>query len=467
MAAVAVLSPSWGLRLPIPQTARAPLTHRICAVEAAAQSPVVASRHCCPRPRSGAPGCRTRGGTGCRSRLPIKPCAAISQLVLQTPTPQVTTTRIKVPATPPTTARAVATPALAFPSGGSLTSRAAPTPGPSVEVKVPATPPATARAVATGPAVLATSATVAALAAAVAAPAAAAARSPSRTPVPSGVSEAAPPPLSSIGPMPVSFGSRAPPGQTAKRVLCYGDSLTAGFCAEGRQYEPYGRALAEALSAVGVACEVSVCGHSGHTTAQMVANLDELAVSDVGGMIGKGLRRCLDEIRPDLVVIMTGTNDLGKNAGPQTVCEDISRLHAVCHSRGVPTVALAPPPAPMAPQGSSFERRRRQLVSLMDRWSRTAACTLTFVDPGDLVPAQAGPGNRIWDADKLHLSPNGSRVLARKMAALLAPLPALNAAAGGLARAAAQAAAAGGLAKAAALLSPKAFHTFPHRHQFA
>ena len=39
---------------------------------------------------------------------------AISQLVLQTPTPQVTTTRIKVPATPPTTARAVATPALAI-----------------------------------------------------------------------------------------------------------------------------------------------------------------------------------------------------------------------------------------------------------------------------------------------------------------------------------------------------------------
>jgi len=364
----AVLSPSWGLRLPL-ATRATTYSHRVCAVEARGNFP-----------RQAGTGCRARAGCrdGAARRVAPTPCtaAAASQLVQRAPAPQVTTTCVKPAAVAPATSRAM----MRAPSCGA--SLGAP-----------------------------------------------------------GTSEAVPPPLPSLGPMPVSFSSRSQPtnGQVTKKVLCYGDSLTAGFCSEGRQYEPYGRALAEALSQAGASCEVSVCGHSGHTTAQMVANLDEIAVSDVGGMIGKGLRRCLDEIRPDLVVIMTGTNDLGKERHPQSVLEDIGRLHAVCHSRGVPTVALAPPPAPMAPQGTSFEAKRRRLVSLLSEWSLRAAGTLTFADPGDMVPAQAGPGNRVWDADKLHLSPAGSRVLAQQLAALLAPLPALNAAAGALSKVASQA----------------------------
>jgi len=81
-----------------------------------------------------------------------------------------------------------------------------------------------------------------------------------------------------------------------------------GFCANGTLYEPYARALASALAQAtdGAACEVHVCGHSGGTAREMVENLDSSAVLDVGGILGKGLRRCLVEASPDVVVIMAG-----------------------------------------------------------------------------------------------------------------------------------------------------------------
>lgn len=231
-------------------------------------------------------------------------------------------------------------------------------------------------------------------------------------------------PLQTLGHMPVSFeGCNNPrPGARKCRVLCYGDSLTAGFCSKGRQYEPYGRSLAEALSEVLGSCEVSVCGHSGHTAAEMVANLDRLAVEDVGGLLGKGLRRSLDEAvhRPDLVIIMAGTNDLGQNAGPQRIIEDLAQLHGVCHSRGVPTVAVSPPPAPRAAENSSFEVRRKSLQDLLINWVHSSPGAAAFVNPSELVPAVLG--GSAWDPDGLHLSPAGSRLLGQRLAEVLTPM---------------------------------------------
>jgi lysophospholipase L1-like esterase len=208
------------------------------------------------------------------------------------------------------------------------------------------------------------------------------------------------------------------------RVLCYGDSLTVGFCADGRQYEPYGRSLAEALSKAfdGTTCEVSVCGHSGHTAAEMVRNLDTLAVQDVAGVVAKGLRRTLrDEARrPDIVLIMTGTNDLGLHGRPETILDDTCKLHAECHSRGIPTVVLPPPPAPRAMGATRFEGERRKLHGLLSSWATSAPGVSSFIDPNELVPAVLG--SRFWDPDGLHFSPAGSRLLGQHLVPALLPL---------------------------------------------
>jgi len=228
--------------------------------------------------------------------------------------------------------------------------------------------------------------------------------------------------LAAMGTMPVPFraGNRE---ARALRVLCYGDSLTVGFHDGGRQYEPYGKTMAEALSAAaGTAVEVLVCGHSGHTAQEMVADLDASTVEDVGGLLSKGLRRALTDASslPDLVVIMTGTNDLGSGSKPNAVMEDITRLHGVCHALGVSTVAVAPPAAPKAPSGTSFEAARKALVELVKTWAQGSPLTKTAVNPADLVPATAGQGT--WDPDRLHLGPQGSRLLGLKLAQLIAPI---------------------------------------------
>jgi len=116
--------------------------------------------------------------------------------------------------------------------------------------------------------------------------------------------------------------------RTKLRVLCYGDSLTAGFCSGGRRFEPYGQFLSSAMRSAGVECEVMICGLSGLTAKEMLDKLNSSAVEDIIGKTGRGLARFLDEDRPDLVVLMAGTNDFaleGPNAA--AIFEHLRRLH--------------------------------------------------------------------------------------------------------------------------------------------
>jgi len=210
-------------------------------------------------------------------------------------------------------------------------------------------------------------------------------------------------------------------------ILCYGDSLTAGFCSNGRQYEPYGRTLADAIHAGledSAPVEVAVCGHSGGTASEMVANLDSTAVEDIGGMVGKGLRRILQDAaptrRPDLVLLMAGTNDLGKLKSHTAIFDDLRSLHAVCHTLGVRSVAIAPPPAPFAVRGHPWEVERQRLVARLAGWALSERGVAAFIDPGEFLPA-FGAGE-LWETDGLHLSPAGSRQLGCCLAQRVLPL---------------------------------------------
>lgn len=241
------------------------------------------------------------------------------------------------------------------------------------------------------------------------------------------------PPLQALSAMPVTFTGHGGGSSPRVSVLCYGDSLTAGFFAGGKSYSPYGRDLADGLAAgTGVggskAALVSVCGLSGATTEEMVANLDSEAVRDVGGNVGRGLRRILKDMEragklPDLVLIMTGTNDLGAYRAPQSILEDIRKLHATCHARRIRTVVLAPPPAPRALAGA-FEDGRRHLSALLAAWAGATPGVVGAWEAGELVTSVGA--DTPWDPDGLHFSQAGSKLLGRRLAQLV-PLPPLPA----------------------------------------
>lgn len=211
--------------------------------------------------------------------------------------------------------------------------------------------------------------------------------------------------------MPVTFRG----GETgqARRILCYGDSLTAGFCSGGHQFEPYGRAMSEALAASGVTCEVSICGHSGGTAQEMISK-SEGSLVDVVGCQGKGLANILKEDKAyDLVIIMAGTNDMARRRQRAAILEDVRSLHAICHAKDIPTVALIPPPAPGSMGQREVERQR--IGTLLQNLCRITPGIVACVDTADLVPATS---IGCWESDGLHYSPLGSRTLGQRLAAL-------------------------------------------------
>jgi len=206
----------------------------------------------------------------------------------------------------------------------------------------------------------------------------------------------------------------------SQRILCYGDSVTAGFCAGGRHFQPYGKVLAETLTIDGVPCEAIVCGLSGLTAMELTAKAGAVAIPDMLGNMGKGLNRVLADDGPyDLALILVGTNDIGHGVSPEAVVDHISRLHGACHDRGVATVAIAPPTKLVGPERTA----REHVARLLENWAHATPGVLAFFDSEKVLPR--GTGNGFWEADELHLSAAGSIELGRRLAPRVAPLLAL------------------------------------------
>eukprot|EP00927_Polykrikos_kofoidii_P040225 TRINITY_DN34425_c0_g2_i1.p1 TRINITY_DN34425_c0_g2~~TRINITY_DN34425_c0_g2_i1.p1 ORF type:complete len:573 (-),score=76.28 TRINITY_DN34425_c0_g2_i1:36-1550(-) len=191
------------------------------------------------------------------------------------------------------------------------------------------------------------------------------------------------------------------------RILCYGDSNTAGFCAYGNHFAPYGESLYRALQESGVPSEVSICGLSGLTGEEMCTELESAAVKDVCDRVGKGLVRLLDdEGHQDLVILMAGTNDLGKHQTAEATLPFVRRLHEVCHARNIPTVAMGPPQVP------AMRGVRDQLSKLLQGYANDTPGVVAFLDAEVLVPRFK---RGFWEPDELHFTPAGSRELGLKI----------------------------------------------------
>lgn len=114
-----------------------------------------------------------------------------------------------------------------------------------------------------------------------------------------------------------------------KKIIAFGDSLTAGAQSpspDNRFGEPtpYGPML-EKLS--GGVLSVGVSGISGEMTREMLARFDRDVLS----------------IKPDAVIILGGTNDLGWDISPKRVFENLSRMYAVSLAAGIRPVAVTIP----------------------------------------------------------------------------------------------------------------------------
>ncbi len=112
-------------------------------------------------------------------------------------------------------------------------------------------------------------------------------------------------------------------------ILCFGDSLTAGYQAATMaspqmRETPYGRFLQDRL---GARARVAVSGRCGETTGDMVTRFP----------------RDLKPHRPAWVVILGGTNDLGWQAAPSDIMDNLAYLYDHSLNRGIRPIAVTVP----------------------------------------------------------------------------------------------------------------------------
>jgi lysophospholipase L1-like esterase len=119
-----------------------------------------------------------------------------------------------------------------------------------------------------------------------------------------------------------------------KKILCFGDSLTAGHSSKG--YFPYADRLNILLEDK---YKVEHIGMSGWTTEQMVLRSHYERNQDCFERVWKGFQFKLNnsQQRYEYVFILSGTNDIGDREGPQKTVRYLEALVNIALTRYVYT----------------------------------------------------------------------------------------------------------------------------------
>jgi len=192
----------------------------------------------------------------------------------------------------------------------------------------------------------------------------------------------------------------------SQHIVCFGDSLTAGFQSPTREHPtgteiPYGSFLQEWL---GDSIVVRVSGVCGELTAEMAMRFRRDALAH----------------QPRYVVILGGTNDLGWNARPADIMRNLLKMYELARAAQVIAVPVTVPSIRVEAVGSGSDAaswiddhlsRRVELNALIRQYaeSKNLHCI-------DLFEATVEPATRLLAAqysnDGLHLTTWGYRRLA-------------------------------------------------------
>jgi len=189
------------------------------------------------------------------------------------------------------------------------------------------------------------------------------------------------------------------------RIITFGDSLTVGYqtpsdANPGGVPTPYGRMLQEMF---GPSVEVVVSGVNGELTGEMALRLG----------------RDVIVLKPDVAVILGGSNDLGWNAQPAAILRNLVTMYERCRAAGITPVAVTVPsirgvdaliPDRLALNRLILEYGRTRPQPVVDLFTATA-------EPG--TGRLAGP----YSNDGLHLTTEGYRVFAELVSRAIARLP--------------------------------------------
>jgi lysophospholipase L1-like esterase len=177
------------------------------------------------------------------------------------------------------------------------------------------------------------------------------------------------------------------------RIVTFGDSLTVGYQSPtprnpNGEATPYGRFLQEKL---GPSAEVLIRGVNGELTAEMTMRLGTDVLP----------------LRPDYVVILGGTNDLGWGAQPKEVMRNLVTMYERVRGSGAQPVAVTIPSILGFDDAIPPRRTLNRLIMEYGRNKPQPVVDLftATVEPETLRLAGA------YSNDGLHLTTEGYRLL--------------------------------------------------------
>ncbi|KAI4248856.1 MAG: hypothetical protein L6R40_000868 [Gallowayella cf. fulva] len=194
------------------------------------------------------------------------------------------------------------------------------------------------------------------------------------------------------------------------RILCFGDSLTAGYSSYGNLHYPYAAQIRKELKKAFPATNVNV------------------VVSGLSGdrvLAGQYLRRmkgmCATDHYPpyDWIIVLGGTNDLGWDERPDKVYDALKHVWKVALDTGSNVLALSVIEAEHT-SGGVIERR----TELNDLIARHSEDRWYYMDLCSAVPyfsMSEAMRERIWD-DGLHLTMDGYEMMGDAIATSLIDL---------------------------------------------
>ena len=188
-------------------------------------------------------------------------------------------------------------------------------------------------------------------------------------------------------------------------VICFGDSLTVGLTDGSPGSDvPYGRFLQEWLGSRG---RVVIRGLCGELTSTMVERFTRDVVNH----------------KPDTVVILGGTNDLGHGVEPFAIAENLSRMYSQADKAGIQAVGVTVPsirpdqPLPSSGFSNSSESslpewiRPHISIRLLLNRRIEELCSERAIPCIDLFSETIEEPHRIlaagFSSDGLHLTPKG------------------------------------------------------------
>lgn len=196
----------------------------------------------------------------------------------------------------------------------------------------------------------------------------------------------------------------------ALRILCFGDSLTAGYWQDGRAFHPYATTLHRLL---GGRAAVDHVGLSGWTSTQMVSSMDDESCIDVCRKRWTGLRKKLGENNYSHCVILAGTNDVCRDSA-ENIFNNIRTLASTASSQGCNTIVLTIPELAAEQSNARIKTTRRDVNALLLQCDQEEASMSTIDLAPSLPYASAAKADRdlIWERDGLHLRPPGYDIIA-------------------------------------------------------